>query len=401
MSRQAISRLAFVGLDRNIYLTDLPGGSPVQLTAPLPKARAGWAAMLASAPDGFSWPTWSPDGKWLAALAVEIESESSPTRLVTMSVDGLRHVEWAEFAEMTPIYLQWHPSGHALSLLLQRDRHLVLGLVDSDELGKLHEQETGVPLFFNWSADGAHLLVHAGDREEPGGKLLLRARQPELPHQLLSAQPGSFCAPVFVQGRAVYTLHRSDGQSDVVVSAPDGSDPRTLLTRRGLMALVAAPQGQPIVAISAAPRGEGTPYVGIDLLNIETGECRPLTAAECFAFFWSPTSDYLLYAVIDVDASCVRWCRLSVETGESVDLGSFWPTRDSLFYLHFFDQYAGSHPIISADGRYLAFAGYPAGDGQADLSSPPRIFVKDLREPTLPTFEAGRGSIAVFAPAPL
>ena len=166
------------------------------------------------------------------------------------------------------------------------------------------------------------------------------------------------------------------------------------------MALLPAPNGAPLLAVACAPKGESTPYRGIDLVHLDTGETRALTSGDCLAFFWAPTGEYLLYAVVDSDANCLLWHKVDVETGTNVALGSFWPTRDMLFFLHFFDQYAGSHSLVSPDGRWLAYAGYPAGGGQADLSSPPQIFLKDVTDPTRPPERVARGSFAVFANRP-
>lgn len=393
-----MSRIAFVGLDRQIYLVGPTGGAPVQLTAPLPRGGGAWA-MLNRPQDVYSWPTWSPKGDWLAVFAIEGgDTESGPVRVMTLSVDGVRQVEWTEIHDMSPIYLQWHPSEHALSVLVQQGSELMLGLLRRERLGQLRPLEQGVPLFFNWTPAGDRVLIHVGSREAPNGRLVLRDPLGDGEDVLMDRSPGSFCSPVFPAGRAVYALRRADGYSEVVVSDPDGSNRSSLLAHRGLLAVVAAPAGRPFVAVSHAPRGEGTPYRGIELVHIVTGEVQRISDADCLAFFWSPTGEFLLYAVVDSSANCLIWYRVDISGAPAVRLCSFWPTRDILFYLHFFDQYADSHPIVSPDGRYVVYAGYPAGNGQADLSSPPRIYVKDLQEPDRPPTEAGGGSFAVFSP---
>jgi hypothetical protein len=182
-----------------------------------------------------------------------------------------------------------------------------------------------------------------------------------------------------------------------VRSALDGTQSRILWSSEGLLAVAPAPHGRALVAISAAPRGEGSPYEGIVLIDVEDGTTRALTEASCLAFFWCPTGESILYAVVDKAQNCVTWHRVGLD-GEHRVVATFWPTRDLLFYLHFFDQYAQSHPVVSADGRWLTFAGYPAGGGQADLSAPPRIYVKDLHDLERPALEVGNGQFAVFPP---
>jgi dipeptidyl aminopeptidase/acylaminoacyl peptidase len=392
-----LSRVAFVGLDRQIYVTDTALTEPVPLTAPVPRAGGAWGVSPRSQ-ETWSWPTWSPDDAWIAGFAVEgSDTETGPARVVALSLDGVRQVEWAHIPNVSPIYLQWHPTGDALSILLQQGTDLTLSLVRKERIGQVRPLEQGVPLFFNWSPDGARVLIHVGGKDDPNGRLVLRDPLGDDEDILYDRSPGSFCAPVFPAGRAVMALRADDGSSEVVVSDMDGGNPTTLLARRGLLAVVPAPNGAPWVAVSAAPRGEGSPYQGIELVHIETGETRTLSVSDCLAFFWSPKGDYLLYAVVDSEANCLLWNMVYVEGGPSIPLGSFWPTRDILFYLHFFDQYAQSHPIISHDGRHVVFAGYPAGGGQADLSSPPRIFLKDVTDPDRPPELLGRGSFAVFA----
>jgi Tol biopolymer transport system component len=118
----------------------------------------------------------------------------------------------------------------------------------------------------------------------------------------------------------------------------------------------------------------------------------------CLAWFWSPTGTFIVYAQVDRVGNCLRWFRVWVSGGTPEPLGSFWPTRDILFYLHFFDQFVSSHPLISADGRYMVWPGYPAADGQADLSGPPQIYLKDLHDPERPARSIMEGAFAVFAP---
>ncbi len=392
-----MSRLAFIGLDRQIYVSQASGGEPTALTTPFPRGAGAWG-MLNRPQEAFSWPTWSPDGEWIAAFAVEGgDSESGPVRVVALSLDGVRQVEWARIPNMSPIYLQWHPAGDALTVLLQEGPELVLALLRRERLGQVQTLEQGVPLFFNWAPDGGRVLVHVGNKDDPTGRLVARDPLGDGEDILYDRPPGSFCAPVFPGPRAAYAVRRPDGGSEVVTSTVEGLDTRVLTHRRGLLAVLPAPGGEPWVAVSAAPKGEGTPYRGIDLFHITTGETRNVSTADCLAFLWSPVGDFLLYAVVDSDANCLLWHKVGLDGTPAVLLGSFWPTREILFYLHFFDQYAQSHPILSPDGRYLTFAGYPAGDGQADLSSPPRIYVKDTTDPDRPPAEIGRGSFSVFA----
>ena len=80
-------------------------------------------------------------------------------------------------------------------------------------------------------------------------------------------------------------------------------------------------------------------------------------------------------------------------------IASFWPTREYMFFLHFFDQYSLSHPVVSPDGSTLVYAGFPASRGQADLSDSPRIFLLDTRHAQAEPVEIAEGSFASWDPA--
>ena len=391
-----MKRLAWVGNDRQLYARDLDSGPVVALTRPLPAGLGSWGTSP-RAPEVWSWPTWSPDGQWIAAFAVESSDDrGGPVRVDAIGLDGVRQEVWWEGPNVAPIYLQWRPQSDALSILLQRGEELVLGVLRRDQVGRMREIEAGVPLFFNWTPDGERLLLHVGSPGRKHGRLVLRDPIGPAEDVLLPFEAGSFCAPVFAAGLAIYAVVGSEG-SEIMVSTPGGDDARKIDEGKGLYAIVGAPSTGTLVALSRSMRQEGSPYLGISIADLALGTLRRLTELGLFAFSWSPCGTWILGAEVAASENCLRWWRIPLE-GEPVDLGTFWPSRDMLFYLHFFDQYTVSHSLVSADGRYVAFAGYPAGDGHADLSQPPRIYVKDANNPSEPPEEVGAGVFAVWAP---
>ncbi len=392
-----MSRLAWVTSDRQIAVAEADGSNPNLLTMDVAVGGAGWTG-LARSQHTWTWPTWSPDGQWVAAFVVEPADErSGPVRVVSSSVDGVHQEQWLEVAAAAPIYLRWHSSGEALAVLLQRGKELVLEAVDHTELGRGRLVGEGVPLFFTWAPRGGRVVVHSAEGVGQPGRLMSRDPFGTGEDAAYPLEAGNFCAPVVVGDEVVWASSHPEG-SIVQVSGTDGSAPRALLQRKGLLALVAAPGARPWVAVSSAPRGEGTPYAGIERVDVQTGEVRTLTTMRCLAYFWAPAGDWLLVAEVVPDENCLRWWKVPAEPGPAVDLGTFWPTRDLVFYLHFFDQFTGSHPLISRDGRWITYAGYPAGGGMADLSEPPRVYVKDTMDPAEPAREVDGGTFSVFSP---
>ncbi len=391
-----MSRLAWVTGDRQIAIAAADGSGANLLTAGIAQQFGAWG-QLARPQAQWSWPTWSPDGKWVAAFMVEgADEESSPVRVQVLGVDGVHQELWWEAGGVAPIYLQWQPQGEALAALVQRSGELNLLAIRRSEMGRARLVEEGVPVFFSWTPEGGRLLVHAGDRGVARGRLVLRDPFGTAEDVIYDRPPGSFCAPVFVGGSALWATPE-DGGSLIYASTPDGRRARPIINRKGLCALIAAPGGSSLLAVANAPGGEGTPYAGIDLCDLVSQEVRPLTRMPCLAFFWSPTGEWLLVAEVCSDDNCLRWWKMAINGDAPVPLGTFWPTRDVIFFLHFFDQYTMSHPLVSHDGRHIVFAGYPAGGGHADLSRPPRIYLCDVDRPEEPATEVDGGSFAVFS----
>lgn len=393
-----MTRLAWVTHDRQIAIAGADGRDATLLTADFPVGTGGWS-QLARPQLHWAWPTWSPDGRRVAAFVVEPSDErTGPVRVQVLDVDGVHEELWWESGGVAPLYLQWRPDGGALAVLVQRGDELNLLAVGAGALGRARLVEAGVPVFFHWSAQTGHLLIHASEPGEPQGRLVRRDPLGTADDVLFDRPSGSFCAPVLVAGRAAWATPE-DGGSLVCVSDEDGAGAHPLLNRKGLVALVAAPAPHRWLAVAASPGGEGKPYDGIDLVDVVTGELRTLTRMPCYAFFWSPTGDWLLVSQVASEDNCLKWWRVPITGGEPVEIGSFWPTRDLLFYLHFFEQYAGSHSLVAPDGRHLVFAGYPAGHGHADLSRPPRVWRKDTTDPEAPAEEVDAGTFAVYSPA--
>lgn len=391
-----MSRLAWITGDRQIATSNADGTDAKLLTTSFSRGFGSWS-QLAPSQLTWSWPTWSPDATWVAGFVVEgSDDRTGPARVVAQRLDGSEEVVWDTGSDALPIYMQWRPDGSALAVLSQRRSELSLAVVAANRLGVSVPVEAGVPLFFSWTPDGTRLLVHTSTRGAPGGRIVLRDPLGDADDVAYDLPPGSFCAPVFVGSSAIWATP-DDGGSLVYASNREGGRGRPLVNRKGLLALVPAPGGAPFLAMSNAVGGEGSPYGGIELIDLRDGTLRTLTRMECLAFFWSPTADWLLVAQVAADENCLRWWKVPTDGREPMDLGTFWPTREVVFYLHFFDQYTSSHPLVSADGRHVAFAGYPAGGGQADLSRPPRVYLKDVERPETPAAEVDGGSFAVFS----
>ena len=390
-------RIAYVGADRQLHVVDPDGGGRRQVTfSKVPGALSSWGG--AGGDDASSWPSWSPDGRWLACFQGRgDEGETGPFAVCAVEVDGVEERQLVELDGLLPIYSWWNSRGDKLAILAQDDDQLQLWTCRLDEVGAHRVIDQGVPLFFSWMPDGERLLLHVGARDDRG-RLVVRRADGQGDGQLFPDPPGSFCTPLIVGDRAVYVAGRR-GESTLTVSDHAGHGAMDLAPLQGLLAVVPSPVG-PAVAVAAAPRGETTPYQGIWVAPVEGGRIEQVSDEDCMAFFWTPDGRRIIYARLDLNASCMRWRCVDVETGKKEDLGPFWPSRDQLFYLHFFEQYAVSHPLVTADSRTLVFASHPdPGDGEVGTTC--QIIALDLDAPVVEHRVLAEGTFAVCSPAPL
>lgn len=391
-------RVAFVGRDRQLHAMRLGDPSPLQVT--WSHLAGGLEAVGGAAPDGTAWPCWSPDGRWL--LAFRARDKGRAAQLFLAEVGGVEERALFTSDDEHPIYASWSPDGARVGLLSQRDEELILSVI---EVGSAARRlvDQGVPLFFTWAPDSRSVLVHSGGRGGRPGRLARRTVVGQGEDHAYPAGPGSFCAPVVIHSqppRVVFATASPGPVSHICLSDLDGDEPCHLATQRGLLALLADRQGTNL-AIASAPKGNGTPYEGFGIYQIDTGTVKSLTQRPLLAFFWC-RPDRLVYASLDTRAGCARWWKIELDEGGSVreqELVAFWPTREQMFMLHFFEQFAGSHPIVDDSGRWLCWAGHP-GPADGDAPTVPGIYVLDLDAAEgVPRWLAS-GSIATFGPMP-
>lgn len=409
-------QIAYVGEDNQIHTVGADGGGHHQLTMSLgsnPLLTWGQPDLSATA---HTWPTWSPDGQRLICFELPGgEDVSGPVRVQVVDIDGLRQVEMLSVSGRLPIYAAWDPAGDGAAILFQDQDYLVLGWARPDQPGELRILEEGAPLFFNWHPHRGRVLIHVGEvNHGPSpaqrGRLVIRDVDGRQPDELLPQRPGNYCVPILVGDRLVQvdtTTPDNPGAVNRLLSTNlDGTDERSLLEFSGLGALIPVP-GRSAVVFSAAPDGESTPYRGATLIPLDGGPLHRLMEDDCLAFFWSSIGA-LIYARVLKEENCVTWNRV-YPGDEPQEIARFWPSREMLFYLHFFDQFSQSHRLLSPDGARLVFCGRLIGGDDEVLDAPARagrpgsrsedasrVLVADVLSGKVQAI--ARGSFACFSP---
>ena len=388
-------RIAYVGADRQVHVVGPRGGAHRQVTyGQGPGAISAWG--VPQARDHSSWPCWSPNGEWLACFQNQAAPDGEgPAWLTVLEVDGVEERRLTQLPDGLPLYIQWNAQGGRVAALTQVEDLLELAVCEVEEVGAHRLVEQGVPLFFSWFPDGRRILVHTGERE--GAKRLVqRAADGDGFDAVFDDPPGSFCTPLVLGDEVIYVSPRGP-VADLCSADLEGQRNRVLAELEGLVAVVPSPQAG-VVAYSSAARGSEALYDGVWLIRTDgRQEQRRIYDGPVKSFFWAPGGAQVLVAAPAPRHPGMSWSLVDIETGTVRYLATFWPSQDQLFYLHFFEQFSQSHPLLSPDGTLLVYAGHPSPDvDNDDVRS--RIFVVDITAEEPAPVEIALGDFAVFSP---
>lgn len=359
--------------------------------------RSGSRVLLADDPQRAQFPAWSPAGDTVSFIGFDLAGPGVDVyRLGAGGEAVFERVRVYERAAEPPIYHGWSPDGRWLAVLANRGDGLGLYLlpalgpadgVDADTHdeapGEPRLLATGAPFYWDWSRDGASLLVHRnvlGSDAEVGFTGLASYAL-----DVSFAAPGAFRAPaVSPSARWIAYATRDGGDGRRVVlqrvgldGAEDGAaDARRALSHAGFAAFAWHPRRDLVAvqrAVVEAPHGYG-PIVTIDAA---TGDLTSVADDLSLAFWWSPDGGSIAYlspvagwngpeqqVARPVQAGGTRLALrvADVATGLIRELGRFTPSPLFLNqYLPFFDQYARSHRLWSPASDALVVPVLEAG----------------------------------------
>lgn len=286
---------------------------------------------------------WSPAGQWTAWSLDSGDLDGvQEIRLHHEGADSNRLLAGA----LTAFYLCPSPCGRYLSHLSPGPLGLELA-VSEIRTGELRIVERGQPLFWSWSADGSQLAVHVEQRV-----VVVDVAAPSEQRELTD-RADSFVAPWWTPDGSV--VYAADGA--ILSTGPDGSTGR-LATNAGAGRFALDPDGRRLAIVDVI--GDQACLAVLDLL---TGEREIVTTERSAAFFWSPEGRHLATLVV-AGPSQLQWLLFDGE--QTRRLAPFRPAAAWLReVLPFFEQYAQSHAVWSADGSQLVAAAVDA-DGSSE-----------------------------------
>lgn len=355
-------RLAYIGGDGNIYVTDADRLDTIALTDDATTAYEG---------QGLSYQrlAWSPEGK-LAYASVRRRGAMAQSRLYVVDAPGQTARLVGQSADHFVIYLYWSPVAcldrpdcRRLAYLIEETDDIALRLVTM-ERGRLDNQRLGGgwPFYFSWAADGRSMIWHIGHRQ-PQAKLA-RHDLDQAVTETLATPPGNFLAPAWSPQNGTWLGVVEEGQAQILQKLGDGEAQTVTPAAEGDVAFVWSPDGQQVAY--AVRRYATDPFYGpIHLFDVAGGETTRLTdlGLRVLAFFWSPDGHHLAYLTRQVlpETEWMQWRVYHLAEDEDRGFDTFQPTPQMRFIVVSFNQYAQSHRFWSPDSRYLVYA---AQDGQ-------------------------------------
>jgi dipeptidyl aminopeptidase/acylaminoacyl peptidase len=393
----AEQRVVYVSSDYSIYTMLSDGTSRDRITSGAPVGGVLAQPLLQDAPR-YTWPTWSPDGTRLvasrfsdlgrgvvAALSL-IEPPSSKEEALHLS----RRAPVDRVADGTFHFPLWSPNGEQLALIAPNEQGSALLLSVGDLQGASVPVTAGAPIYFTWSPDSALMAIH--HRES----LLFRDREGQLFDT--GRQSVRYRVPSISADSATLAYVGDLGDGDQLIARRIATgDERELAAVPTDAAFAFSPADPDLLALTTRSDQLATSYNSVSLVNVasdEVREVRKVYDGTVFGFWWSP--DGTKIAVVGTGPDSFIWVVVDVVTGEATTLAGFIPSQEFTTYIQFFDQFALSQQIWSADSTAITFAGKRVVDGE---QAPDDIaWVLDAtgeREPTA----LAESKLAFFVPA--
>jgi Tol biopolymer transport system component len=339
-------------------------------------------AEVASGQSQVRQPTWSPDGRRVAWVHVEVtEAGGFSSVIATAGGDGTGPSE-ARIA-VVPFYLSWDPTSSRIAYLgSPSEEEIELGILEVAGRSSGTPLDAGQPFYLSWAPGGDQLLVHVGE-----DRLELLDLDGSL--TTVADRPGTFSAPVWTaDGRTFAYASVGAERQRLVVQDVEAESERPLVSFDELISFVVSPDGERI----AFQVIEEQSVLPLTVIDVGTGETVEITDAAIAAFFWSPDGERLLYLDPDPEEEQF-WFRWGVWDGRSSFLTPrFVPSQlIAGAYLQFFEQYAQSMSLWSPDSS--AFA-YPGTNEEGEEG----IWIQSARPDRAPVLVAD-GDFVAWSPA--
>ena len=368
--KEPLNRIVYVGNDNQIYTLNPDGSDVRRLT------QEGL----------YSWPTWSPDGENLVFSGIARSNSGNLEIGLYMAAppDGEVRTLYVNDPEVPALiapdmlhYAAWAPSSQKIAFIAQTaDSGLTLHIDNPHDDWNPVIAAGGAPLYFSWSPNSSHLIVHRGE-----DLFLVDVEDNPEPRDLRIGS-ASFRPPAWSPNgdKIVFGIQDAFGVETLFMADSQGQNRQAIGELKGSAAFLWSPKGESI-ALARTSALEEFIYRELQLLSKDGSLERTLTNETLNSFFWSPDSTKIIYGTSPDDDGVMKWVLIDIKTGIETTLVEFIPSNELFIMLFFFDQFVYSHSLWSPDSKSFVFAGEVTGVPSLAAyrsQEEPRIYVLDV-----------------------
>jgi TolB protein len=322
---------------------------------------------------GLLYPAPSPDGSRIAYTTIT----SSGTHLVSHSLQDNSSIELFSMPQTQRLlYMSWSPDGKYISFLTptrSQDFDVFVIASDGSQPGKIIAQARS-GAYFAWTPDSRSLLLHVDGGSFDTGRVELFSVLDEQANTV-SDTPGLFQSPAWTaDGSQVFYVEQKQFKQSKV---QDRSQENILIRARtdgsGSMAL--AREESSLFFFSRSPINDQIAYIPLQLNEERFGPLMLVDGRNgnkqvisrpherVVAFFWAPNGEQIAYLTREADTNQNTrhtWHTVRLKDNRISDHVGFTPSSSFIQVLNFFDAYAHTITLWSADSRFITYA---ANDG--------------------------------------
>ena len=350
------------------------------------------------------WPAWSPAGPQIAYSRIDLGDRAAASiEVATLEGEAIAAVEQVRaggkgaglIAPRVPHYVMWSPDGQKLAYVGQSQFGLTIFLRYFQGPVTDVTLLNAAPIFSTWQRDSNFLLVHHGTSfgviETDGSNILAPVSERSAGYRTPSARHDA--------DKLAFAEQADDGVT-IKVAEFQGVLGKEIWHSPGPVAFDWSPVA-PSLLVAQSSDPQSPAFEELWLVDSDGESKQRLHKDPFVAFFWSPDGKRIALLAPWLTDGRLIWQVIDGAGHQIAQSEAFSPSADFQTLVMFFDQYARSHAVWSADSRYVVFSGRKSANGVAGIfgGGGDLIYIMDAEDAALTPVSRGQAAFWEVAPA--